>query len=242
MTESPRRGSLCCHPCRCFRLRELIVASVLVACPIGVSAAPGISQRQSPSSTASDFSTLSAAADTARAAGRLDEAVPLYRKALALRPDWKEGWWALGTVLYDQDSHAASADAFRRLLLLDPKNGTAHLMLALCEYQVDRDASAMEHIQAAKTLGVQKDGDLPHVLSYHEAMLLLRGGRFDRALEVLQSLVAARCKSRSDGQALDDETHPATGDRRAHESGRGSSSVEESAVEQPVAAPEGQPI
>ena len=108
-----------------------------------------------------------------------------------MRPDWKEGWWALGTILYDQESHAAAARAFRRLLVLDPKNGTAHLMLALCEYQVERDASAMEHIQAAKKLGVQKDGELPHVLSYHEAMLLLRGGRYERALEVLQPLVAA---------------------------------------------------
>jgi tetratricopeptide (TPR) repeat protein len=156
-----------------------------------VSATPGISPRQSRSSTASDFSTLSAAADTARAMDRLDEAVPLYRKALALRPGWKEGWWALGTILYDRDSPAAAAAAFRRLLVLDPTNGTAHLMLALCEYQVDRDASAMEHIQAARKLGVQKDGDLPNVLSYHEAMLLLRGRRYDRALEVLQSLVAA---------------------------------------------------
>jgi predicted Zn-dependent protease len=108
-----------------------------------------------------------------------------------VRPDWKEGWWALGTILYDQDSHATAARAFRRLLALDPKNGTAHLMLALCEYQIERDASAMEHIQAAKKLGVQKDGELLHVLSYHEAMLLLRGGRYERALEVLQPLVAA---------------------------------------------------
>jgi tetratricopeptide (TPR) repeat protein len=116
--------------------------------------------------------------------------VPLYRKALALRPGWKEGWWALGTILYDQDAHAAAAGAFRRLVVLDPTNGTAHLMLALCEYQIDRDASAMEHIQAARKLGVQKDGELPHVLAYHEAMLLLRGGRYDSALDVLQPLVA----------------------------------------------------
>jgi len=64
-------------------------------------------------------------------------------------------------------------------------------MLALCEYQVERDASAMEHIQAAKKWGVQKDGELPHVLSYHEALLLLRAGRYERALDVLQPLVAA---------------------------------------------------
>ena len=177
---------------RCCRLRELAAAAVLVTGPLFVaSALGGAPSGQSRPATTSDFSTLSARAEAARDAGRLDEAAPLYRKALAVRPDWKEGWWALGTILYDQESHAAAARAFRRLLVLDPKNGTAHLMLALCEYQVERDASAMEHIQAAKKLGVQKDGELPHVLSYHEAMLLLRGGRYERALEVLQPLVAA---------------------------------------------------
>jgi tetratricopeptide (TPR) repeat protein len=175
-----------------FRIRDLAAAAVLMADPLFVAAAAlAVPCEQSPSATASDFSTLAARAEAARDAGRLDEAAPLYRKALTLRPDWKEGWWALGTILYDQEGHATAARAFRRVLVLDPKNGTAHLMLALCEYQVERDASAMEHIQAAKKLGVQKDGELLHVLFYHEAMLLLRGGRYERAIEALQPLVAA---------------------------------------------------
>ena len=162
-----------------------------MADPLFVAVALAAPCEQSRSTKTSDFPTLSACAETARDAGRLGEAAALSRKALALKPDWKEGWWALATILYDQESHATAARAFRRLLALDPKNGTAHLMLALCEYQVERDASAMEHIQAAKKLGVQKDGELLHVLFYHEAMLLLRGGRYERAIEALQPLVAA---------------------------------------------------
>ena len=54
----------------------------------------------------------------------------------------------------------------------------------------------MEHIQTAKKLGVQKDGELPHVLAYHEAMLLLRAGRYERALETLQPLVGGRRRGR----------------------------------------------
>ena len=115
----------------------------------------------------------------------------LYRKALALRPAWKEGWWALGTILYEQDAHKDAASAFRRLVSLDPKNGTAHLMLALCDYQLDADASALVNIQKAKTLGVQTDGGLPQVLTYHEGMLLLRAGRYELALETLKPLVSA---------------------------------------------------
>lgn len=140
---------------------------------------------------ASDFATTSTRAEAARTAGRLDEAASLYRKALALRPAWKEGWWALGTILYEQDAHRDAAPAFRRLVALDPKNGTAHLMLALCQYQLDEDAGALANIQTAKALGVQTEGGLPQVLTYHEGMLLLRAARYERALETLQPLASA---------------------------------------------------
>ncbi|MGH9158932.1 MAG: tetratricopeptide repeat protein, partial [Vicinamibacteraceae bacterium] len=147
----------------------LSMAALLVAGQISAQAAPGRAQ----SSKASTFATVSASADAARDAGRLEEASALYREALALRPDWTEGWWSLGTILYDRELPAEAALAFERVLSQNPKNGTAHLMLALCEYQLDRDASATQHIQTAKTLGVQKDDQLLHVLAYHEAMLLL---------------------------------------------------------------------
>jgi tetratricopeptide (TPR) repeat protein len=183
--------AVCVDSSKSIRLRDLIMVALLVASPLSVPAVATVPHGQSSPSKPSDFSTISSQAGIARDAGRLDEAVPLYRKALALRPGWTEGWWALGTILYDQDSYADAGRAFRRLLGLDPKNGTAHLMLALCDYQLDRDAIAMDHIQTAKKLGVQKDGELPHVLTYHEAMLLLRAGRYERALEILQPLVAA---------------------------------------------------
>ena len=144
---------------------------------------------QSRPPTADAFAALSAKADAARDTGRLDEAVSAYRKALALRPTWKEGWWSLGTILYDQDSYPAAARAFRRLVSYDPKNGTAHLMLALCEYQLGLDDDALKNIQAAKTLGIQKDPQLPHVLEYHEAMLLLRKGRFEDSIDALRPLI-----------------------------------------------------
>jgi len=70
----------------------LAVAAVLITRPVFVAAAFGVPAGQSRSATTSDFSTLSARAEAARDAGRLDEAAPLYRKALGVRPDWKEGW------------------------------------------------------------------------------------------------------------------------------------------------------
>jgi tetratricopeptide (TPR) repeat protein len=135
------------------------------------------------------FSSLATQADAARDADQLDRAVPLYRKALALRPTWKEGWWSLGTILYDQSAYAPAAAAFHKLVAQDPNNGTAHLMLALCEYQLNQDDAALHDIDAAKKLGTRKDEQLINVLHYHEAMLLLRKDRFEAAREALRFLV-----------------------------------------------------
>jgi len=137
----------------------------------------------------STFSALSAQADAARDAEQLDRAVSLYRKALALRPTWKEGWWSLGTILYDQNSYQPAAAAFRKLLAQAPNNGTAHLMLALCEYQLNQDDAALRDIESAKKLGTRKDPQLLHVLHYHEAMLLLRRAHFENAREALRFLL-----------------------------------------------------
>jgi predicted Zn-dependent protease len=75
------------------------------------------------------------------------------------------------------------------LLAYDPRNGTAHLMLGLCEYQLGLDDSAMQDIEKAKQLGIRKDDQLPHVLQYHEGMLQLRKGQYESALETLRFLV-----------------------------------------------------
>jgi hypothetical protein len=39
-----------------------------------------------------DFATLSAKANAARDANRLDQAGALYKQVLALRPSWTKGW------------------------------------------------------------------------------------------------------------------------------------------------------
>lgn len=144
---------------------------------------------QTKTSSAGNFAKISAEADSARDANDLDRAASLYRKALALRPSWAEGWWSLGTILYDQDSYAPAAKAFGRLVTIDPKNGTAFLMLGLCEYQLNLNDKAMTHIQAAKQLGIKKDEQLEHVLRYHEGMLCLRRGAFEDALDPLGILL-----------------------------------------------------
>ena len=171
--------------------------SCLTLCLLLVSPAPA--QR---TSELASFAQLSTKADAARDANRLDQAVPLYRKALALRPAWKEGWWSLATILYDQNAYAPAARAFTKVVTLDPKNGTAHLMLALCQYELNQDDPAITNIKAARALGIQDKDQLENVLMFHEGMLLLRKRDYERAIEALKPLVKQGVQSADLDSAL----------------------------------------
>lgn len=147
------------------------------------------------SKRAHDGQSVREQADAARDANQLDQAQSLYRQALVDRPTWAEGWWSLGTILYDKDQFAPAARAFTKLLALDPKNGTAHLMLGLCRYQLGSYAASWRNIHAAEDLGIRKDDSLLHVLEYHKAMLLLRQRKFEDAVEPLKQLVESGVRS-----------------------------------------------
>jgi len=153
---------------------------------------PATAQRRAVSQQ--NFATLSAQADAARAADHLDQATVLYKKALVLRPAWQEGWWSLGTVEYDQSKFAEASRAFQRLIALKPKggdgDGTAFVMLGLCEFELGHDRNALRHIEQGKNIGISKDNQLQDVMNYHEGILLQRSGKFEGAREVLDELCA----------------------------------------------------
>jgi len=134
------------------------------------------------------FTALATRADAARDSDRLDEAVTLYKKALALRPSWAEGWWSLATIQYDRNAYADAAHAFQRVTALAPKNGTAYAMLGLCEFELGRDQLALQHIQKGKNIGLHKDEALWKVVLYHEGVLLQRKGSFQAAQDTLEDL------------------------------------------------------
>jgi tetratricopeptide (TPR) repeat protein len=136
------------------------------------------------------FATLAAKADSARDAEHLDEAAALYRQALALRPSWKDGWWSLGTIYYDQDAYAKAARAFEGLLKADPKNGTGYVMLGLCQFELKQDAASLKSIETGLSFGLIKDQSLRDVVLYHEGILLLRQGKFGSAQDTLSLLAS----------------------------------------------------
>jgi tetratricopeptide (TPR) repeat protein len=134
------------------------------------------------------FDRIAAQADQARDASDLEKALVLYRRALGLQPGWAEGWWSLGTILYDRDNYADAARAFQHVVSLRPEHGSANVMLGLCEFELGQDNSALAHIQKGRQLGILRNPQLARVMLYHEGLLLLRKGRFDDAQEVLDVL------------------------------------------------------
>jgi len=145
---------------------------------------------------------LAERAKAASGRNQLDEAADLYRRALAFRPKWSEGWWALGTIEYDQDQYAKAAVDFERLIALQPKNGTGHAMLGLCQFELGKDDPALKNLLKAEQLGVIKDEQLRRVALYHMGVLELRARKFDDAKETLDQLARLRVKTKELTTAL----------------------------------------
>jgi len=167
-----------------------MLRTVCLAAVVSIVASSAVAQQGSatPSRGTSSFTVLSARADAARDADRLDEAASLYKKALALRPRWAEGWWSLGTIAYDRNSYEEAAYDFEKMTSLLPKNGNGFVMLGLCEFELGRDRLALQNLERGANLGVDKNPQLRHVAVYHEAVLLQRSGRFQEAEDILEQL------------------------------------------------------
>jgi tetratricopeptide (TPR) repeat protein len=142
-----------------------------------------------------NFDTIAAAALAAREADKIDEAIGLYRQAVGLRPGWAEGWWFLGTLFYDHDKYAEAAQAFKQTARIQQKVGAPWAMLGLCEFQLARYDEARAHIEQAGRLGLGDNTELIRVVRYHDGVLSILKGDFEKAQETLGSLSYEGLKS-----------------------------------------------
>ncbi len=136
----------------------------------------------------SSFQEIARQAKQATADNRLADAARLYRQALRLNASWKEGWWGLGTALYDQSRYAEAKQAFGLLAALDRENGSARLFLGLCEFELGEDSSALADIRSARALGIPDDPQVRKATLYDEAQLELRKSEFESAIATLRLL------------------------------------------------------
>jgi tetratricopeptide (TPR) repeat protein len=134
-------------------------------------------------------------AEAARAAGRLDEAATLYRQALAARPRWAEGLWALGTIAYEQDRFAECRDVFSRLTVIQATMAAAWALRGLCEFRLGAYAGARTHLGRAAALGLPAREDLGRAVRFHLALLLTLGDEFDLAIAPLREILQFQAAS-----------------------------------------------
>jgi tetratricopeptide (TPR) repeat protein len=131
------------------------------------------------------FEQIAKQADAARSADHLNEALALYSKGVRLRPEWSEGWWSLGSLLYEQDRFPEAQEAFRRFVATATKPGPGYAFLALCEYETHDYEGALKHFQSWAKTGSPGNDALIDVAGFHWALLLTHESKFEQALYLL---------------------------------------------------------
>lgn len=105
------------------------------------------------------FEQLAERAQAAQDADRIPEAIRFYEEATALRPSWSEGWWYLGTMLFDSNQIAKAHDAFLHFVSVEHKQpGPGFGMLGLTEFELKNYSKALEAVERGRALGL---GDNP---------------------------------------------------------------------------------
>jgi len=161
---------------RCFSPWSLVFAVAL-----GLWQSPSPSRTYTQDRTPSSFGSLSSAALAAKKAGRAEQSIELYRRALAENPGWTEGWESLGILLADRTEYARAREAFQNLVELQPKSGDAWALLGLCEFRMGEYDLAVGQMEKARTFKFADDTLFRLVYYYTAAVMVLRGD-FDTAL------------------------------------------------------------
>lgn len=124
-------------------------------------------------------------AETARKENHVDAAIALYKKGVALKPAWEEGWWSLGTLEYGLDQFAEARDAFRHLTAIQPGAGAPWAMLGLSEFETRQYDRSLSHLRHAADLHTGQEQSIADEANYHLALLLTRNEEYEGAMKAL---------------------------------------------------------
>ena len=138
-------------------------------------------------STKEQFEDLSGRAQAALDS-HPEDAIQLYKQALAIRPDWPEGWLYMGGALYQRGSYAEATDALRKGIGLAPFFANGWALLGLSESQLDDPEQALADIRKGEELGLGGNVPFETAVRVRAALLLIRSSAFDEALAQLQPL------------------------------------------------------
>ena len=147
--------------------------------------------KDQPAPQAASLSSLQKQAEEARVAGRASDAEDFYKRALKLKPTWKEGWWSLGTLYYTQDQYAGCRESMSHLIFLEPNGAPGWTILGLCDFGAKEYDEALQHLRRGQGIGLGGNDKIDRVAKYHLGMLLTRGEAYEDALAMFYSLAHA---------------------------------------------------
>ncbi|MGA2598782.1 MAG: tetratricopeptide repeat protein [Bryobacteraceae bacterium] len=131
------------------------------------------------------FEQLSRDAAAARDGNRADDAIRLYRQALANRPTWDQGLWFLGTLLYEKERFAEAEETLRRFVAVDADAGPGWVLLGMSEFQTREYERSLDHLQRGLAIGLGERVAMARSAWYFVAVLLTRAERFDESMDLL---------------------------------------------------------
>ena len=120
-------------------------------------------------------------------AGRPEQAVPLYRRALERTPGFVGGWCNLGIALKQAGRMGEALAAYRRAIELDPGSADAQFNLALALNEIGQGAEAETALRRAIA-------DRPEFPQAHALLgdVLRTAGRFAEARAAYESALSLR--------------------------------------------------
>lgn len=143
-------------------------------------------ESQTPAIRGESFEQLKKQAETALKADQIPEAIRLYDRATQLQPSWSEGWWHLGTLLFDADHYAEARDAFAHFVTVERKQpGPGFAMLGLTEFELKDYEKAVSALEIGVQKGLGTDPTFNRSVLYHDAILNTLFGKPEIALKRL---------------------------------------------------------
>lgn len=133
-----------------------------------------------------EFDELAKSAAAAREIGKNEVALNYYQRALQIRPEWEEGWWYVGTLLYDANHYREAIPALEKVVHLDSGLAPGWNFLGLCEFEIHDYGNALGHLKKSQELGFGDDPEVARIAKYHLALLLIRNSQFEDASLLLR--------------------------------------------------------
>lgn len=143
----------------------------------------GAQQTPQKAVTVESFDDLASRAQSALESDHVPEAIRLYQQATKLRSDWTEGWWHLGTLLFDSERFLEARGAFAHFVLAEKQQpGPGFGMLGLSEFHLKHYPSALAALERSIRLGLGNNPDFVRAVLYHDGILNTLFGKPDIAL------------------------------------------------------------